>query len=112
MTAIASRYYSKLPEKLDDSYTLLIDPMLATGGSAVEALTLLQVPARDTCASSASSLHRKDRHGRTASPERVDLHAGRRRTTQRAQISCPASATSAIVSTARCDSGAARRVER
>jgi len=42
MTAIASRYYSKLPADLGDSYTLLIDPMLATGGSAVEALTLLQ----------------------------------------------------------------------
>ncbi len=42
MTAIASRYYSKLPADLSDSYTLLIDPMLATGGSAVEALTLLQ----------------------------------------------------------------------
>ena len=42
MTAVASRYYSKLPTRLDNSYVLMIDPMLATGGSAVEALTLLQ----------------------------------------------------------------------
>jgi uracil phosphoribosyltransferase len=42
MTAVASRYYSKLPTRLDNSYVLMIDPMLATGGSAVAALTLLQ----------------------------------------------------------------------
>src|SRR5207302_1684656 len=42
MTAIASRYYSKLPAQLDASDVLMIDPMLATGGSAVAALDLLQ----------------------------------------------------------------------
>jgi uracil phosphoribosyltransferase len=42
MTAVASRYYSKLPAGLDQSYVLMIDPMLATGGSAVAALDLLQ----------------------------------------------------------------------
>ena len=42
MTAIASQYYSKLPAKLDASFVLMIDPMLATGGSAVAALDLLQ----------------------------------------------------------------------
>ena len=42
MTAIASQYYSKLPSRLDESYVLMIDPMLATGGSAVAALDLLQ----------------------------------------------------------------------
>ena len=41
-TAIASQYYSKLPSRLDQSYVLMIDPMLATGGSAVAALDLLQ----------------------------------------------------------------------
>ncbi len=41
-TAIASRYYTKLPPGLADSHVLLIDPMLATGGSAVEALDLLK----------------------------------------------------------------------
>jgi uracil phosphoribosyltransferase len=42
MTAVASQYYSKLPAQLDASYVLMIDPMLATGGSAVVALDLLQ----------------------------------------------------------------------
>jgi uracil phosphoribosyltransferase len=40
-TAVASRYYSRLPTNLTDSYVLLIDPMLATGGSAVASLDLL-----------------------------------------------------------------------
>lgn len=41
MTAVASRYYSKLPRDLSSSFVLMIDPMLATGGSAVAALDLL-----------------------------------------------------------------------
>lgn len=40
-TAVASRYYSRLPPQMDDSYVLMIDPMLATGGSAVAGLDLL-----------------------------------------------------------------------
>ena len=42
MTATASQYYSKLPGSLEHSFVLMIDPMLATGGSAVAALNLLQ----------------------------------------------------------------------
>ena len=41
ITAVASQYYSKLPARLDSSYVVMIDPMLATGGSAVAALDLL-----------------------------------------------------------------------
>jgi uracil phosphoribosyltransferase len=41
-TAIASTYYSKLPPNLRDSYLILIDPMLATGGSAVAAIDLVK----------------------------------------------------------------------
>jgi uracil phosphoribosyltransferase len=41
-TAVASQYYAKLPQGLEDSYVLMIDPMLATGGSAAAALDLLQ----------------------------------------------------------------------
>ena len=41
-TAIASQYYSKLPPNLADSFVLMIDPMLATGGSAVAAIDLLK----------------------------------------------------------------------
>jgi uracil phosphoribosyltransferase len=42
MTAAASQYYSKLPPSLETSFVLMIDPMLATGGSAVAALDLLR----------------------------------------------------------------------
>ena len=40
-TAVASKYYSRLPPNLSASYVLMIDPMLATGGSAVSGLDLL-----------------------------------------------------------------------
>jgi uracil phosphoribosyltransferase len=41
-TAIASQYYSKLPPRIEASYVLMIDPMLATGGSAVAAIDLIK----------------------------------------------------------------------
>jgi uracil phosphoribosyltransferase len=41
-TAIASQYYAKLPDALEDSFVLMVDPMLATGGSAVAAIDHLR----------------------------------------------------------------------
>ena len=35
-------YYAKFPETINDSITLVVDPMLATGGSASAAITLLK----------------------------------------------------------------------
>lgn len=40
-TAIARSYYSKLPD-LSNRYTLCVDPMLATGGSAAQAVSLIK----------------------------------------------------------------------
>jgi uracil phosphoribosyltransferase len=37
-TAVARRYYEKVPTELSDAYVFLLDPMLATGGSAAMAL--------------------------------------------------------------------------
>jgi uracil phosphoribosyltransferase len=42
MTAVASQYYAKFPARLDASFVLMVDPMLATGGSAIAALELLE----------------------------------------------------------------------
>jgi uracil phosphoribosyltransferase len=42
ITAVPSQYYSKLPADLSGCFVLMIDPMLATGGSAVAALDLLK----------------------------------------------------------------------
>jgi len=36
------QYYSRLPEKLHEAEVILLDPMLATGGSASEAITRLK----------------------------------------------------------------------
>jgi uracil phosphoribosyltransferase len=41
-TAVASRYYAKVPPDLADSRVIVLDPMLATGGSAVAAFGLLR----------------------------------------------------------------------
>jgi uracil phosphoribosyltransferase len=47
-TAIASRYYSKLPPHIMDSFVLMIDPMLATGGSAAAAIDLIKAAGAKT----------------------------------------------------------------
>ena len=41
-TAVPSRYYSRLPAIVASTFVLVVDPMLATGGSAVAALRLLR----------------------------------------------------------------------
>ena len=40
-TAVAHTYYSKLPRHLGESLVVILDPMLATGGSAHATLGLL-----------------------------------------------------------------------
>ena len=41
-TAVARRYYEKVPKDLQDAVVYLLDPMLATGGSAAMAIEGLQ----------------------------------------------------------------------
>jgi len=41
-TAVASQYYARFPDNLPSAYVVLVDPMLATGGSAVAALAVLK----------------------------------------------------------------------
>ncbi|EIW71641.1 hypothetical protein TREMEDRAFT_67876 [Tremella mesenterica DSM 1558] len=40
-TAQAKLFYAKLPEDIADRYCLLLDPMLATGGSCIKAIEVL-----------------------------------------------------------------------
>jgi uracil phosphoribosyltransferase len=41
-TAIAHEYYKKLPEGLKDKRILILDPMLATGGSLVDTIKMIR----------------------------------------------------------------------
>jgi uracil phosphoribosyltransferase len=41
-THMPIEYYSKMPADIDERIVILVDPMLATGGSASDALTLLK----------------------------------------------------------------------
>ncbi len=41
-THLPVEYYCKLPPDISDRVVILVDPMLATGGSAVDALTMLK----------------------------------------------------------------------
>ncbi len=41
-TAVASAYYAKLPPDMNGRTTLILDPMLATGGSASQAITTVK----------------------------------------------------------------------
>jgi len=41
-TAIAREYYKNLPKKLEDKYVLILDPMLATGGSLVDTIAAVK----------------------------------------------------------------------
>ena len=39
-------YYKKLPKNINHSFVLLVDPMLATAGSAIRAIEVLKVSIR------------------------------------------------------------------
>ena len=41
-TAVASSYYAKLPPRMNGRTTLILDPMLATGGSASQAIATVK----------------------------------------------------------------------
>ena len=42
VTALPVEYYCKLPEDIDKRRVIVVDPMLATGGSAVDAIDLIK----------------------------------------------------------------------
>ncbi|MDA1185848.1 MAG: uracil phosphoribosyltransferase [Acidobacteria bacterium] len=49
-TAVASTYYAKLPPDIGESFVMVADPMLATGGTAASAIDLIKASgARTIC---------------------------------------------------------------
>ena len=42
-TAVAREYYQKLPQKVKGKYALILDPMLATGGSLVDTIAAVKL---------------------------------------------------------------------
>jgi len=43
ITAVAREYYQKLPKNINNKYVLILDPMLATGGSLVDTITAVKL---------------------------------------------------------------------
>ena len=41
-THLPVEYYCKLPQGIEDRFTVVVDPMLATGGSAADAITMVK----------------------------------------------------------------------
>ena len=86
LTAVASQYYSKLPPDLSRSFVLMIDPMLATGGSAVAALDLLRAAGAHDVRMICIVAAPEGVALVAASPRRAGLHACRRQRPECAQV--------------------------
>jgi uracil phosphoribosyltransferase len=43
MTAVAREYYQNLPKNINNKYVLILDPMLATGGSLVDTIAAVKL---------------------------------------------------------------------
>ena len=103
-TAVATKYSSHLPPSLADSVVLLVDPMLATGGSAIMAVDVLKAAGatrvRLLCVVAAP----EGVAALAAAHPDVDVYtAALDRELNAKNTSCRAWATSAIASTARSD---------
>ena len=73
-TAIARKYYNKLPS-LEQKQVLLLDPMLATGGSAVQAIQLLKASGAQNCAIACVVAAPEGIEAVEAIDEQIDIYA-------------------------------------
>jgi uracil phosphoribosyltransferase len=73
-TAIARNYYNKLPS-LEQKQVLLLDPMLATGGSAVQAIQLLKASGAQNCAIACVVAAPEGIKAVEATDEQIDIYA-------------------------------------
>ena len=102
-TAVASSYYAKLPPHMNGRTTLILDPMLATGGSAAQAIATVKAagagPVLMLCLVAAPE---GVEFLNAAHPDVPIFTAGLDRETERAEsIYCPAWATSGTGCTGR-----------
>ena len=100
-------YYHKLPQDIKNREVILLDPMLATGGSAIDAISIIK---RSTPKGHQVHVHHR-RAGNggiealtKAHPDVQIYCAAVTITSTRTAISCPVSAMRAIASSARSDS--------
>ena len=112
-TLVAVEYYFKAPEDIADRLVLVLDPMLATGNSAVAAVDRLKEAARRTSASSAC--WPRPRGSRNSAAIIPTCTSGPPRSTSGSTstaTSFPASATPATGCTGRSDSLVSRAAGR
>ena len=89
-TAVAAQYFERLPDRLEDSQVVLVDPMLATGGSAVAALDLLSAAgARQIAMVCIVAAPEGVAVVERAYPNVPDLHAGRGPGAERPEVHRP-----------------------
>ena len=103
-------YYESIPDHGPEAEIVLVDPMLATGGSADSALRASRNAGPSACASSASSP--PPRGSTRCAPTTPTCRSSAPRSTASSTsgaTSAPASATPATVSTAPTEGSAARR---
>ena len=80
-------YYERLPPGMGEAYVFLLDPMLATGGSAVAALARLKANgARQLRADLPRRRARGRRRGARGAPRRADLDRGARPPARRERL--------------------------
>ena len=88
-TAVASQYYAKFPTGSDRCIVFVVDPMLATGGSAVAAIDLLKSQGASDIRLLCIVPRRGRGPARASAPRRPDLHACGGRAPQRREVHRP-----------------------
>jgi len=88
-TLAAVEYYCKLPEDIAERLTVVVDPMLATGNSAVAALPGSRRVAPATSASSACWPRPRHRRGGPRASRRARLHRRPGRAPERPRLHRP-----------------------
>jgi uracil phosphoribosyltransferase len=87
-TLMAVEYYFKMPQNMEERDIVVVDPMLATGNSAIAAVERLKElrPQVDQVRLPAHLPRRRGKALQKAHPGRADLHRGHRPPAQRPRL--------------------------